>query len=315
MVSTKPDTPEGVTFWSGGVECAADLYLQDSDIPHPSLVIGHGWNQTKQGLCNEGRILRDAGYNVMIIDYRGFGKSGGDPRGQIFPRRQTEDLRNAITYFSRCPKVDRDRLGIYGVSFAGGLALQAAAFDLRVKICVAQSPIVNGRRWMKELRNSREYHDLLAELQQGFEESYGKAPSTWKRVRSNGSQTVPVQQSVRDRMPPFDPQNPNSCAYPLETQETYDPLISLESILHVLDFNPSDVIDLIAPRPLLVIGNAGGPYDWLHPPEPIQEAYAKAGEPKEIIFLPYDAYGLYMEPGRSESLAAVVAFCDKHLKG
>jgi hypothetical protein len=91
--------------------------------------------------------------------------------------------------------------------------------------------------------------------------------------------------------------------------------MSFESVLHVLDFNPGDVIDMIAPRPLLIIGNAGGPYDWLHPPEPIQEAYARAGEPKEIIFLPYDAYGLYMEPGRSESMAAVVAFCDKYLKG
>jgi uncharacterized protein len=251
-------------------------------------------------------------YNVMIIDYRGFGKSGGDVRGQIFPRCQVEDLRNAITYFGRRDEVDANRLGIYGVSFAGGLALQVAAFDLRVKICVAQSPIVNGRRWMKELRNSREYHDLLDDLQLNFEDRYGKTSSE-KRVKSNGPETVPVPQSVRDNFPPFDPKNPNSCAYPLETQETYDPQISFESVLHVLDFNPSDVIDMIAPRPLLMIGNAGGPYDWLHPPEAIQDAYAKAGEPKEIIFLPYDAYGLYMEPGRSESMGAVVAFCDKYL--
>jgi alpha/beta superfamily hydrolase len=315
MTRMKSDVHQEVTFWSGGVECAADLYLQDSQGPHPSLIMGHGWNQTKQGLRNEGRILREAGYNVMIIDYRGLGKSGGDERGQIFPRRQVEDLRNAITYFTRRGEVDANRLGIYGVSFAGGLALQVAAFDMRVRICVAQSPIVNGRRWMKELRNSREYQDLLVELQRDFEDGYGKTASQWRRVKSNGQQTVPVPQAVRDRFPPFDPDNPNSCAFPVETQETYNPEISFESILHVLDFNPSDVIDMIAPRPLLMIGNAGGPYDWLHPPEAIQEAYAKAGEPKELIFLPYDAYGLYMEPGRSESMAAVVAFCDKYLKG
>src|SRR5262249_40828444 len=155
------NVPEEVTFWSGGVRCAADLFLQDGGSRAPGLVIGHGWNQTKQGLRTEGKMLRDAGYNVMIIDYRGLGRSEGQPRGRIFPRCQVEDLRHALTYFSRLPQVDADRLGIYGVSFAGGVALQAAAFDLRVKVCVAQSPIVNGRRWMKELRNSREYHDLL----------------------------------------------------------------------------------------------------------------------------------------------------------
>jgi pimeloyl-ACP methyl ester carboxylesterase len=315
MTSVKADAHQEVTYRSGGVDCAADLYLQSNPGRHPSLVIGHGWNQTKQGLRNEGRILRDAGYNVMVVDYRGLGRSGGEVRGQIFPRRQVEDLRNAITYFCRRPEIDADRLGIYGVSFAGGLALQTAAFDTRVRVCVVQSPIVSGRRWMRDLRNVREYHELLVELQGDFEDNYGKSPSEWKKVKCNGSHTVPVPQSVRDAMPPFDPNNPNSCAFPVQTQDSYDPLISFESVLHVLDFNPSDVIDMIAPRPLLIIGNAGGPYDWLHPPEPIQEAYAKAGHPKELIFLPYDAYGLYMEPGRSESMAAVIAFCDRHLKG
>src|ERR1700728_2191428 len=234
--------------------------------------MGHGWNQTKQGLRNEGRYLRDAGYNVMIIDYRTLGRSPGEPRGQIFPRRQVEDLRNALTYFSRRSDVDADRLGLYGVSFAGGLALQTAAFDRRVKVCVAQSPIVNGRRWMRELRNPREYNALLLDVQQEFEDSYGRSPSEVKRVLYNvggkmerylGPEKAPVPERAYDGMPPWDPENPNSCAYPFKCQETFNPIISFESIQRVLDFNPTDVIDMIAPRPLLIVGNAGGPYDWV----------------------------------------------------
>jgi hypothetical protein len=91
-------------------------------------------------------------------------------------------------------------------------------------------------------------------------------------------------------------------------------MIVLESIKRIIDFNPTDVIDWIAPRPLLIIGNAGGPYDWLHAPEPIQEAFAKAGEAKELTFLPYDSYGLYQEPGRGEAMRAAIAFYDTHLK-
>jgi pimeloyl-ACP methyl ester carboxylesterase len=313
---------EEVTFWSGGLECAADLYLQESQGSHPGVIIGHGWNQTKQGLRNEGRYLRDAGYNVMIIDYRTMGRSAGQPRGQIFPRRQVEDLRNAITYFSRRPDVDADRIGIYGVSFAGGLALQTAAWDPRLKVCISQSPIVNGRRWLRELRTGREYNNLLVAIQKEFEESYGRPPEDGKKVHYPssgkmeahvGSGAIPLPSNYGD-IPPFNPDNPNSCAHPFETQESFNPLICFDSIRHVLDFNPMDVIDLIAPRPLLIVGNAGGPYDWLHPPERIQEAFARAGEPKELIFLPYDAFGLYQEPGRGDSMAAIIPFLDKNLK-
>lgn len=303
---------EEVTFWSGGVECAADLYLNPAPGRHPSIVIGHGWNQTKQGLTNEGRLLCEAGYNTLVIDYRGFGRSGGAGRGELFPRRQVEDLRHALTYLGRRPEADPQRLGIYGVSFAGGLALQATAFDRRLKVCVAQSPIVHGRRWLQGLRNSREFNDFLDDVQAAFEASYGP-DGAWEEVKSNTERTIPVPQAYRDAMAPFDPENPNSCAYPLITQDSYNPVISFESMLHVLDWNPSDVMDLIAPRPLLIVGNAGGPYDWLHPPEPIQEAFAKAGEPKALKFLPYDAYGFYMEPGRSASIALVVDFFRQNL--
>ncbi|MDB5576287.1 MAG: alpha/beta hydrolase [Bradyrhizobium sp.] len=306
---------ESVTFWSEGIECAADLYLQDTPGPHPGLVLGHGHNQTKDGLTNEGNYLRAAGYNVMIIDYRNLGRSGGEDRGQIFPRRQVEDLRHAITYFSRRDDVDADRIGIYGVSFAGGIALQVAAFDIRVKACVSQSPIVNGRRWMRDLRSAYDYNQLLLDLQRSFEDSYGPSgENEWKKVRHNSPSAVAVPAAVLATKPAFDPENPNSCAFPNECQPTFDTNISFESMLHTLDWNPTDAIDMIAPRPLLIVGNAGGPYDWVHPPEPIQEAFARAGEPKELIFLPYDAYGLYQEPGRGEAMAAAIAFYDKHLK-
>ena len=323
MLKTDVDVRQEVTFWSGGLQCAADLYLQKTPGPHPSLVMGHGWNQTKQGLRSEGRYLWKAGYNVMIIDYRTLGMSAGEPRGQIFPRRQVEDLRNAITYFSRRPEVDSNRLGVYGISFAGGLALQTTAFDSRVKVCVAQSPIVNGRRWMRDLRHARDYNSLLIDVQKDFEGSYGRPlsegkmvhyPAAGKMERYMGLEATPLPKSAYGELPPFDPENPNSCAYPHETQQTFNPIICFESIRHVLDFNPMDVIDLIAPRPLLIVGNAGGPYDWIHPPEHIQEAFAKAGEPKELVFLPYDGFGLYQEPGRGESMAAIIPFLDRHLK-
>jgi hypothetical protein len=313
---TDPDVAQRqeVTFRSGGIDCAADLYLRNAPGPHPSLVLGHGYNMTKEGLRNEGRYLSEAGYNVMIIDYRTFGMSGGEPRGQMFPRRQVEDLRNAITYFSRRPEVDADRVGLYGVSYAGGLALQTAAFDQRVKVCAVQSPIVNGREWMRGLRSGLEWDGLLTALQQDFEARYDADPRDAQKVNYSGPGGLPVPEALFAAMGPMDPDNPNSCAYAAECQKSFDPMIVLESTEHIIDFNPSDVIEWISPRPLMIIGNGGGPYDWIHPPEAIQKAFVKAGEPKELVFLPYDAFGLYQEPGRGAAMGAAIAFFDKHLK-
>jgi hypothetical protein len=114
-------------------------------------------------------------------------------------------------------------------------------------------------------------------------------------------------------MPRLEPDNPNSCAHAAECQKTFDPVIRLESTQRIIDCNPSEVIDWIAPRPLMIIGNGGGPYDWIHPPKAIQEAFARAGEAKELVFLPYDAFGLYQEPGRGEAMRAAITFFDKHL--
>jgi hypothetical protein len=155
-----------------------------------------------------------------------------------------------------------------------------------------------------------------------FEESYGRSPGDGKTVyyaaagkfeRRADAEAAPLPKSAYGELPPFNPENPNSCAYPHETQPAFNPIIAFASLRHVLDFNPSDVIDLIAPRPLLIIGNAGGPYDWIHPPEQIQEAFKKAGEPKELVFVPYDAFGLYQEPGRQDSMAVIIPFLHKHL--
>ncbi len=312
--SGRPDELQEIAFWSGGLECAADLYLQPSTGPHPSLVLGSGWNQTKESLIHESRYLFNAGYNVMTIDYRTLGKSAGAPRGQIYPRRQVEDLRNAITYLGRRPEVDAKRIGLYGVSFGGGVALQTAAFDRRVRACVAQSPITNGRKWMRELRNAYEYNVLLNELEEDFANSYGSNPAGGKAVNFAGKSAVFVQPEIRAETPPYNPDNPNPCSYPLHCQPSFNDQVYFESVRRAIDFNPSDVVDMIAPRPLLILCNAGGPYDPLHPPELIQELYAMAGEPKEMAFLPYNAHGLYQEPGRGEAMAAAIAFYDKHLK-
>src|SRR5436853_1095924 len=134
-----------VFFPSGGLRCAADLYLPEgarAGAKLPGLVIGHGFSVVKEALVEHGRWFARAGFATLAIDYRTFGRSEGEPRAQLFPMREAEDYRNAISFLRACPEVDPERIGIWGTSFAGGLVLFVGAVDRRVKAVVSQVPVV-----------------------------------------------------------------------------------------------------------------------------------------------------------------------------
>src|SRR5262249_4504019 len=66
-------------------------------------------------------------------------------RTRLAPLKQVEDIRNAISYLQGEGGVNRDRIGIWGSSYAGGHVLLVAAQDARAKAIVSQIPGINGR--------------------------------------------------------------------------------------------------------------------------------------------------------------------------
>ena len=102
----------------------------------PAIVLGHGFGVLKQSLVAAGEYFSRAGYLTLSIDYRTFGESAGEPRGQLFPLRQVEDFRNAISYLQTRPDVDADAIGIWGASFGGAVVIWTAAVDRRVQAVV-----------------------------------------------------------------------------------------------------------------------------------------------------------------------------------
>ena len=95
------DAPrEHVRFLSEGIEVAGDLWVPaglGSSEQRPAIVVGHGFGVLKESLVAAGEYFSNAGYVTLSIDYRTFGESAGEPRGQLFPLWQVEDFRNAIS--------------------------------------------------------------------------------------------------------------------------------------------------------------------------------------------------------------------------
>lgn len=288
-----------VMFRSGDVRCAGDLYLPD-DIQRagsvPGLVIGHSGGMVKEALVVFARYFVNAGYVVLAIDYRTFGASEGEPRGQMFPEKQVEDFRSAISYLQTRPEVDPDRIGLWGVSMGGCVAIQTAVFDRRVKCVVCQSPsIVNGWRYMLKSSGQEQFKGLMDALEQD-----------WKyRWETGEGAKVPLLNLQDDIASGYQAMAPE--LFPTFRNETL-----LESMEHLLQWVPEHFIEYLAPTPLLMVANGG--YDPYHTLDEVQIAYRKAGEPKRLEVLPYDMMGLYMGQGQAEAMHLAIDWFDKYLR-
>ena len=99
----------------------------------------------------EAKYFNDAGYVVLTLDYRGFGASEG-PRGELIPLERVEDIRNGVVFLGLQSEVDKEKIGVVGHCFGGGVATYAAAIDQRIKVLVVVGVIGNGRRWLRSIR-------------------------------------------------------------------------------------------------------------------------------------------------------------------
>ena len=83
--------------------------------------------------------MAERGFITVAFDPSFTGESGGYPRYMASPDINTEDFMAAVDFLSLCDKVDPERIGIIGVCGWGGMAINTAALDTRVKATVAST--------------------------------------------------------------------------------------------------------------------------------------------------------------------------------
>lgn len=113
--------------------------------PCPCIVMAHGLGGTRDaGLVPYARAFAEAGFSVLLFDYRHFGASEGEPRQLVSVRRQLADWQGAIDFARQQPGIDPQRIALWGSSFSGGHVLVAAARDGGVAAVSAQGPMMDG---------------------------------------------------------------------------------------------------------------------------------------------------------------------------
>ena len=83
--------------------------------------------------------MAERGFVALAFDPSYTGESSGEPRRTASPDINTEDFMAAVDYLAQLPDVDAERIGIIGICGWGGIALNAAAADTRIKATVAST--------------------------------------------------------------------------------------------------------------------------------------------------------------------------------
>ncbi len=122
-----------------GITLAADLYEPKGTIGKLSAVAVSGpfgaVKEQSSGLYAQ--IIAEMGFLTIAFDPSFTGESGGYPRYVASPDINTEDFQAAVDFLSVQDNVDTEKIGILGICGWGGMALNAAAVDTRIKATVA----------------------------------------------------------------------------------------------------------------------------------------------------------------------------------
>ncbi len=121
-----------------GITLAADLYKPKGvEGPMPALAVSGPFGAVKEqssGLYAQ--TMAERGFLTIAFDPSYTGESGGEPRYVASPDINTEDFSAAVDFLSLRSDVDPERIGIIGICGWGGMALNAAAIDTRIKATV-----------------------------------------------------------------------------------------------------------------------------------------------------------------------------------
>ena len=124
-----------------GLTLAADLYEpKDAQGKLAAIAVSGPFGATKEQSSGLYAMrMAERGFVTLAFDPSYTGESSGEPRRTASPDINTEDFMAAVDYLSQLENVDVEKIGIIGICGWGGIALNAAAADPRIKATVAST--------------------------------------------------------------------------------------------------------------------------------------------------------------------------------
>jgi fermentation-respiration switch protein FrsA (DUF1100 family) len=223
------------------------------------------------------QTMAERGFVTLAFDPSYTGESGGEPRNVASPDINTEDFSAAVDFIGLQPNVDRERIGIIGICGWGGMALNAAAVDKRVKAVVTSTMYDMTRLMSKGYNDSvtpQQRTQMLEQLsQQRWKDADKGAPAygpVMNELKGGEAQFLVDYHDYYRTPRGFHPRAVNS-----------NGSWTLTTPLSFMNMPILTYIKEISPRPVLIIAG-----EKAHSRYFSETAYAAAAEPKELMIIP-----------------------------
>lgn len=167
-----------------GITLAGDLYLPKERAVGqlPALAVSGPYGAVKEQASGlYAQTMAERGYVTLAFDPSFTGESGGEPRNISSPEINTEDFSAAVDFLGLHELVDQDRIGVVGICGFGGMSLNAAAADTRIKAVVTTSMYDMSRVMSKgyfDSMTANERHSALEQMnEQRWEDAKNGEPT------------------------------------------------------------------------------------------------------------------------------------------
>ena len=262
-----------------GITLAADLYVpKDPRGKLPAIAVSGPFGAVKEqssGLYAQ--TMAERGFVTLAFDPSYTGESGGEPRNVASPDINTEDFSAAVDFLGLQANVDRERIGIIGICGWGGMALNAAAIDKRIKAVVAST-----------------MYDMTRVMSKGYNDSVTIEQRTQMLEQLGQQRWLDAEKGAPAYQPPYNELKGGEAQFLVDYHDYYRTsrgyhARSVNSGNSWTQTTPLSFMNMpiltyiaeISPRPMLLIHG-----EKAHSRYFSETAYKAAAEPKELMIIP-----------------------------
>lgn len=242
--------------------------------------------------------FQQAGYTVLLYDHRNWGVSDGLPRNETDPSQQAQDYFDAFDYASSLEQVDSSKIIYWGSSLSGGVAITAAAFDKRIFAVIIQVPFVSMSQDLGAAARAVTplvFQDRANIKAGGAPGQVPVYPGSVEEAQSGTSKALLNQ--------------PDVFLYTEEVVKRGCELhkwTTLQTVGHLLPFEPINFIHRIGPKPLLMVV---GENDTTTATEAQLQAFHRAMQPKTLhVIRNVGHFEVYFGPALEENMKVQLDF-------
>lgn len=266
------------------MKVVGNLFLPKGHTPgtrYPAIVVGHPMGAVKEQSSNlYAQKLAEQGFATLAIDLSFWGESEGAPGHMVSPEIYADDISAAVDFMGTQSFVDATRIGALGICGSGSFVISAAKIDPRIKAIATVSMYDMGAAVRNGLNASQTLAQRKAMIQSAIDQRQAEFSGAAPRyvpgtVTELSADTPQVQREFFDFY-----RTPRGAYTPAGQQAEHTTMPLFSSLVKFVNFYPFNDIETIAPRPMLFISG-----DQAHSREFSEDAYRRAGEPKELYWV------------------------------